>query len=188
MERLTSTPSADSQSAECNSSAYYQPYRKSPRSWTCTATFSPCSYGTAALGTRGSPTGASFACWVDVWFSRCSCGTAALGLLLSAFSAEVGGRAALQGRVKIALYLCHPDRPRTTLNPELAKGKGSEREWKDPDAASCAMPRSRRSLENIPCSCGTAALGCAPPMVRRTDFQSCLLTSCPDTCVADRSA
>ena len=39
MERLTSTPSADSQSAECNITAHYQTSRKPPRTWTCTATF-----------------------------------------------------------------------------------------------------------------------------------------------------
>jgi hypothetical protein len=40
LERLIRTPSADSQSAEGNSTAYYQTQQKSPRSWTCTATFS----------------------------------------------------------------------------------------------------------------------------------------------------
>jgi hypothetical protein len=39
LERLIRTPSADSQSAEGNSTAYYQTQQKSPRSWTCTATF-----------------------------------------------------------------------------------------------------------------------------------------------------
>ena len=38
----------------------------------------------------------------------------------------LGGRAALQGRVKITLNPCHPDRLRGTLNPELAKGNGDQ--------------------------------------------------------------
>jgi hypothetical protein len=48
-ERLTSSPSANLKSAECISGAYYQAWRKSPRSWTCTATFSPCSCGRRSL-------------------------------------------------------------------------------------------------------------------------------------------
>jgi hypothetical protein len=39
LERLTGDPAANSESAECNSSAYYQTLRKPPRTWTCTATF-----------------------------------------------------------------------------------------------------------------------------------------------------
>ena len=55
MERLTSTRSANSQSAECSSTAFYQSLRKSPRSWTCTATFLPCfcGTGTPACATAG---------------------------------------------------------------------------------------------------------------------------------------
>jgi len=49
MERLTSAQPANSQSAECTPGAYYQTFKKSPRFWTCTATFSACSSGASTL-------------------------------------------------------------------------------------------------------------------------------------------
>jgi hypothetical protein len=68
-ERFTNVPYANSQSAECSSVAYYRSLRESPRTWTCTATFSPCFFVvTAVLGGEfsrepqpGSPTCAIFA-------------------------------------------------------------------------------------------------------------------------------
>jgi hypothetical protein len=110
LERVTGTPSSDSQSAECISIAYYQTFKKSPRSWTCTATFSPCSCGTPSAGAGFqlaslSPVGLTFCFRMLGW-------VAVLGGDSSRMRREPGGpqELCLQSRYVLpSIWSCQPD-------------------------------------------------------------------------------
>ena len=95
MERLTSSRAPKFQSAECSSATYYQSWCKSPRTWTCTATFrrARVDTGTPACATFVAPTG---------WLRHGSAWGKVRALPVRRFVAPRGGSAmeALGGKVQ----------------------------------------------------------------------------------------